>query len=253
MAELFAALSDGFRHIAWGPLVVYLLLSTLVMGNIATYFRRHKGWKDGYSRKFNHMGHAVCAAPTIGFLPEPSLTPTIVAATIGVAVIYGWSAVSRWPAVERIVAGSLRDRDVPYSRFFFFFPLILGNLGIVAAFVFFPADAARAGILAVAIGDGLAEPVGLRFGRNTTYRVPDLVFRRSNTKSLHGNAAVMLSAVAIAAVTFIAASTGPVWVIIAGSLAFGIAVAAIEALSPRGFDNLTISLGGALIMTGLIA
>lgn len=253
MEQLLTGLGMQLGYVLWIPLLAYLLLSTVIMGNVATYLRTRKGWRDGYTRKFNHFGHAVCAAPTIGFLPEPHLVPTVVVATVGVAVMYGWSALTCLPVIRGIVKGSLRDRDKPHGRFFFFLPLLTGNLAMVLCFVLFPAEAARAAILAVAVGDGLAEPFGLRFGKKTTYKVKDLVFRRWNTKSIHGNAVVFLAAAGVSTWTlWFAFASAPLLVIFA-VLVFAAAVSLVEALSPRGLDNMNIFIVGSLLMTGLIA
>ncbi|GAA1440604.1 hypothetical protein [Nocardiopsis tropica] len=253
MESFLIGLGVQLGHVSWLPLAAYLLLSTVVMGNVATYLRTRRGWRDGYTRKFNHFGHAVCAAPTIGFLPEPHLVPTVAVATVGVAVMYGWSALTRLPVIRGIVQGSLRDRDKPHGRFFFFLPLLTGNVAMVLCFALFPAEAARAAILAVAVGDGLAEPVGLRFGSRTTYKVRDLVFRRWNTKSIHGNATVFLAAAGTSTWTLWGAFAPAPLMAVSAVLIFAAAVALVEALSPRGLDNMNIFLGGSLLMTGLIA
>lgn len=241
-----------FENVAWGRLTIYLLVSMVITGNLATYLRYRRGWRDGYARKLNHMGHGFWAALTIAFLPPAELVPTITVATIAVAVIYGISAVVNGPWFLRgIVQGSFRDRDVPREKFFFFLPLILGNVGIVSAFSLFPPDAARAAILVVAIGDGLAEPIGLKFGASTTYKVRDLLFRTKNTKSIPGNAAVALSAVAVAIFTLW--GYGDWWQIGLAALGFGMLMAAVEAVSPRGLDNLLLVLVGATYTTGVLS
>ena len=248
----FTELAGYFRveNVAVGPLLVYLLLSTLITGNVATHLREHRSWRDGYTRKLNHMGHGLWAALTIAFLPPAQLFPTVTLATVLVALIYAVSAlVSRPWYLRGIVRGSLRDRDVPHARFFFFLPLIVGNIGIVAAFALFPPDAARAAILVVAIGDGLAEPVGLKFGATTTYRVRDVIFRTTNTKSLAGNAVVALSALVVGmTVMWGQAAIGRLFV---ASLGFAILMATLEAVSPRGLDNFILTVAGAAFMNGV--
>lgn len=245
----FAELSQYFRpgNVALVPLTTYLLLSTVLTGNVATYLRERREWRDGYTRKLNHMGHGLWAALTIAFLPPAQLFPTITLATILVAIIYAISAgVSRPWYLRGIVRGSFRDRDVPRERFFFFLPLLLGNVGIVAAFALFPPDAARAAILVVAIGDGLAEPIGLRFGASTTYRVRDWVFQKTNTKSLVGNVVVALSALIVGGVTLWGQAPG--WQIALAGLGFALLMSVLEAVSPRGTDNFVLTVAGSAYM-----
>lgn len=248
LESVFSGLS--LPQVAWPQLIVYLLLSTVLTGNLATWLREHKGWRDGYARKLNHMGHGLWAALTIGFLPSERLFPTITVATVLVALIYAVSAVVERPTLLRnIVRGSLRDRDAPHGRFFFFLPLVLGNIGIVGAFALFSPEAARAAILVVAIGDGLAEPVGLRFGATTTYRVPDLIFRTSNTKSLAGNAVLVLSSLGVAAT--VVWGLPPLTAVLT-TIGFIVLMTGLEAGSPRGFDNLLLTFIGSAYLNGFL-
>lgn len=248
----FVELSQYFQpeNVALGPLVIYLLLSTVLTGNVATYLREQREWRDGYTRKLNHMGHGLWAALTIAFLPSSQLFPTITLATIFAAIIYVISAcVSRPWYLRGIVRGSFRDRDVPREKFFFFLPLLLGNVGIVAAFALFPPEAVRAAILVVAIGDGLAEPIGLRFGASTTYSVRDLIFQKTNTKSLVGNAVIALSAFVV--VVIMLYGQLPVWQIVLVGLGFALLMSVLEAVSPRGTDNFLLTITGSAYMNGV--
>ena len=83
------------------------------------------------------------------------------------------------------------------------------------------------------IGDGLAEPVGVRFGRHT-YSVKALFSDRRYTRSLEGSACVFLSAVA--ALIFLADSFTSTQLVIA-FLTIPLASAVVEAMSPHTWDS----------------
>lgn len=240
---------EWLSKVPWLRLGAYLFLSTVVLGNLASYLRR-RGLRDGYTRKINHFGHMVISTPLLAFLPPENLLPATAIGSVVVVFIYGVAAVSERPLVHGIVAGSLRDRDAPRSRFFFFLPLIAGNIGLVLAVFLFPLELVRVAFFTVAFGDGFAEPVGLRFGATTVYRVKDPIWRCYNTKSLHGSGAVAAWGTVIALATL--AMLHPwSWLIVPTSLLYGVLVAFVEALSPRGLDNMLLFVLGPPILTSL--
>jgi len=242
--------SAWFQDVPWLRLVAYLFLSTFVLGNIATYLRTKRNWHDGYTRKLNHFGHMLISTPLLAFLPMHQLLPSLFIATVAVVVIYAVSGASNRPWLHGVVAGSLRERDAPNSRFFFFFPLIAGNIGLVVATLAFPIELVRIAFFTVAFADGFAEPVGLRFGRNNGYLVRDFVWRRLNTKSIAGSSAVFLWSLAIVLV-MLSLSHGLTAMVVAMGCAYAVSVTAIEALSPRGMDNMLLLLLGPAVLVGL--
>ncbi|WP_313301121.1 hypothetical protein [Stenotrophomonas sp.] len=223
----------------WPRVLAYLFLSTVVLGNLATYLRTRRGWRDGYSRKLNHFGHMAISTPLLAFLPAEQLLPALVLSTIAVVIIYAASSMSRLALVNGIVAGSLRDRDAPRARFFFFMPLISGNIALVTAAALFPLDAVRVAFFTVAFADGFAEPVGLRFGRNNQYTVRDFIWGGRNTKSIAGSTAVLGWAWIIAFLMLVYQGHG-VSMSIAAALAFSVVTVCVEAGSPRGMDNMLL-------------
>jgi len=162
------------EQVNWQRVAVYLILSTFVLGNVATYLRTHHGWRDGYTRKLNHFGHLAIALPILGVLPPGPLVSSLTVAAVLVIVIYAVAAVSTHPLIHGVVAGGLRDSDAPRSRFFFFMPLIAGNIALVVAAYIFPFESVALAVLTAAVADGLAEPPGyIRPKVYTTPRGPD--------------------------------------------------------------------------------
>lgn len=234
-AEITVMLQD----IPWQRIAVYLVLSTLVLGNISTLLRKKFELKDGYSRKINHVGIMLITLPTLAFLPDTQLIPAVFIGSIMLIVIYGMSAMSTSRWTFGIVSGSLRERDAPRARFFFFFPLITFNLTLVVLAFLFPLDVVRIAFFTVAIADGFAEPMGLRFGKNNTYQIRDRIWNTLNTKSIAGSSTVMLLA-SLTFLIFAALWTPLSLTLITVSLAYGQLVSVVEAFSPRGMDNMLI-------------
>ncbi|HWS52597.1 MAG TPA: hypothetical protein VN228_00610 [Pyrinomonadaceae bacterium] len=97
--------------------------------------------------------------------------------------------------------------------------------------------------LVMGVGDGLAEPVGYRFGRHK-YRARALFTKRTYTRSLEGSACVLLSAVCAILLVQGHLSQTQFW--LAMSL-IPPALTAAEALSPHTWD------GPLLYLTGGVA
>lgn len=242
----------AFDQVPWWRVALYLVLSTVVLGNLSTALRKRLCWADGYSRKLNHVGIMLITVPLLAFLPDAQLLPAVFVGSLGLVAIYAVSALSSRPLVFGIVSGSLRQRDAPYSRFFFFLPLVSFNVALSLSTLFFPMDIVRVAFYTVALADGLAEPVGLRFGRGNTYQVRDLVWGRRNTKSLAGSSVVFLVAFAIA-MAMLAMAPGVAPAAAAGvALLYAGATTAVEAVSPRGLDNVLLAATCPVVLSGLM-
>ena len=96
------------------------------------------------------------------------------------------------------------------------------------------------------IGDGLAEPVGVRFGRHR-YRTRALFTSRSYTRSLEGSAMVLCSAVLVLLANFSAFTSTQLLVAL---LTIPIATTLAEAFSPHTVDAplIFLSAGGLLVL-----
>lgn len=241
---------NWLENMPWLRLLAYIFLSTVVLGNIATYLRKKLDWADGYSRKINHFGHMVISTPLLAFLPLHQLLPAICLGSLLVILIYGVAAQSRVAWVNGIVAGSLRDRDRPRAKFFFFFPLISGNVALVTAAFIYPIDLVRLAFFTVAFADGFAEPIGLKFGSLNSFRVFDPIWGGHNTKSVAGSCAVFFWSLVIALTLLSASHDFDVATFSIGIVYAGI-ITLIEALSPRGLDNMLLLGFGPLIMLAL--
>jgi dolichol kinase len=239
---------EVFEHIAFARVFIYIFLSTFVLGNLAYWLRTRHGWRDGYGRKLNHFGQVAISLPTLAVLEGKALTYSSICASLLLLVVYSVSAVSRRKYVRGIVASFVRERDGEHGLFFVFLPFISTNIALYSALAVFPVELVRIAWATVGIADGLAEPVGLRWGTRHGYSTYDPVFRQYNTKSLQGSCAVGLAATAICYTGLTLMGQQSVLFIALASGLYGAIITCIEAYSPRGMDNSTILFGGALML-----
>lgn len=240
-------MSLDLSNISWIRLLIYLVISTFFLGNLSTYLKRKILWHDGYSRKLNHFGHMVISTPLLAFLPVNILIPTVFVGSILVILIYGLSSISKKRYIYGIVEGSLRERDNPRKRFFFFFPLITGNIALIFCVLNYPLDYVRIAFFTVAFADGFAEPVGLKFGVNNKYKVKDYIWGGENKKSAAGSFIVFLFSFLICFLFFLYLKEFSISILML-SLIYGVLIFIVEAISPRGMDNMNIFLFSPLFL-----
>ncbi len=94
------------------------------------------------------------------------------------------------------------------------------------------------------IGDGLAEPVGIRFGKHK-YQTRAFFTKKKFTRSIEGSACVFFTA--LATVVFFGASFGPARFIIV-LVSMPILMTLAEAFAPHSWDNPFLSAGGQVIL-----
>jgi dolichol kinase len=102
-------------------------------------------------------------------------------------------------------------------------------------------------ILITAIGDGLAEPVGVRFGRYK-YRVSALFTDKKYYRTLEGSACVFITSLVIVGL-YQAAFTAPQFV--AAMIVMPVVMTLVEAFSPHTWDSPSLFLAGYLVLFGI--
>jgi dolichol kinase len=103
-------------------------------------------------------------------------------------------------------------------------------------------------LLVAGIGDGLAEPIGIRFGRHK-YRVKALFTDRTYTRSLEGSACVFLSA--LLAIFLLHQHFTPTQFVLA-LLVIPIAMTLAEAFSPHTWDGPILYLAGGISFVAIL-
>lgn len=99
-----------------------------------------------------------------------------------------------------------------------------------------------AALLHMSLADGLAAIIGTRFGKRTTYTV------LGHTKSLIGSATFFIISVAILVGYSIGTDT---YISLAVLLGTSLIATLLENISPRGFDNITVPVWVAIVLSGL--
>ncbi len=207
----------------------YVLALIVVSGRLEGVL----GLSRSSSRKFLHamIGNLVLVIPFFRGSPAPVL----IAAPF-ILVTFIASPYSPTPRL-RTLLGSLADLTEEGHHM----GLILYSLSFTLLVVIFPSrpDVVAAGILPMAYGDSSAALVGRRFGKRRTL----------NGKTVEGSAAMFtVSLVSLILGLAFVSSINSFDLIrsLVPAVAAAIVCTLVEALSPRGLDNLAVPILGAL-------
>ena len=218
-----------------GDLMLILLSYGYVLALIAISGRLERvlGLSRGSSRKFLHamIGNLVLAIPFF----RGQLAPVLIAAPF-ILVTFLASPFTPIPRL-RAMLGSLAELTEEGHHL----GLILYSISFTLLVVLFPTrpDAIIAGVLPMAYGDSSAAIVGRRMGKRETL----------NGKTLEGSVAMF--AVSLVSIILGLALISPFQSFtlaqrLAPSVATALVCSVVEALSPRGSDNIAVPLLGAL-------
>jgi hypothetical protein len=145
-----------------------------------------------------------------------------------------------------------RPEDRPYTLFWMVSQLITSLVIIACAalyldkidrtnWIFIP-------LLILTVGDGLAEPIGVRFATpGTTYKVRGFLIKKEYTRSYQGSAWVWFFSVVAILIYFNSFTTGQ---IIFNILLIPVVSTVLEAIAPHTWDN-PILLAAGYILLGL--
>ncbi len=214
-------------------------------------------WKDvkvNYTRKIMHF--------SLFFIPiyldqvifyEKTLPLIVISCLVFTAILLVYIK----PLRERSALISLmfkafdRPEDRPYTLLWLFTQVVAGYVVIVPMIVLFSYyDLQRfilLPLLITAIGDGLAEPVGVRFGRHR-YQVNALFTRKKYFRTLEGSACVFIASLALIAAHHAAFSPAQ---FVAAMVIVPVVMTLTEAFSPHTWDSPTLFLAGYLILFGI--
>lgn len=213
-----------------GPLGLAWAYACLLL---AGWLKRARGWRTGATRKVFHflIFGSVAAIEALWDTSSVCLFGGMVSLVLLHAILRGEG--------HLLYEAVARERDAPHRTHYVVVAYLATLIGGVAANVWF-GPLALVGYLVTGLGDAVAEPVGLRFGRHL-YRVPALGVRA--VRSLEGSAAVFgASLLSIA----LAAGLSPALELSAAALgwvpAVALAATLVEAVTPHGWDNATLQL-----------
>lgn len=225
------------------PRVVGFVAAVVVVWQVAGRLKQGGRVLAGDARKLNHVAALCGGAVMFGWLPEPVARASCYA---GMAVAFGLLLVMcscrDRPLFRTMFAGYARESDAPYEAFHVWYSWFVSIVGLVVLDQCFrDMTITRTSALVLGLADGVAEPVGVRWGRHR-YRVPSLTGSRPVFRSWEGSAAVFLATVLVLVTARDAAPAAVV-------LLTAAVVTVVEAVSPHGLDNLTISLSVGVVLS----
>lgn len=219
----------------WVPLAgLYAWLALAFAGRL----KHQNGWRAGYTRKVFHFLIFGAAAVT-----------QVVAGVRMVCVLGGCTTLVLAYALYRgnghpMYEALAREKDAPRRTHYIVVPYVATLIGGITINVYF-AGGAIVGYLCAGIGDAIAEPVGTRWGKHP-YRAWTLTGIAAN-RTLEGSAAVFVGSTLAILLAWAAVGTIPTtwyW-----ALPLALAATAIEAISPHGWDNLSMQVLPAWLAT----
>ncbi len=197
--------------------------------------------RSGDSRKINHVVVLAGGACWFGWdEPNAARVGSLTAGLLLLLLVGLTCWLRRRPPFSWAFAGNTRPSDAPHEALFFWSSWLAAFVALfVIQVVVWDNRVTRLAALVLGIGDGLGEPIGSRWGR-MRYPVPG-----GGSRSLEGSLAVAIGAFAV----LVAAEGLSGGMFVLASAAVALAVALVEAVSPRGLDNFTVPLAAA---TGLM-
>jgi phytol kinase len=215
----------------------------------------HQSIKVNYTRKIIHF--CLFLIPLYldkVFAYERSLGLFMMASAFSVItlIIYIEPMRKRVPFINMMFTAFDRPEDRPYTLLWLSTQIVAGYLVIIPFVMLYAAygliPLVLIPVLITAIGDGLAEPVGVRFGRHK-YQVKALFTEKKYYRTLEGSACVFIAGLLIVAAHH--ALFTPVQ-FIAAMVIIPPAMTLAEAFSPHTWDTPALFLVGYGILFGVM-
>jgi dolichol kinase len=238
-------------------LTVFLYQGIIVGATFLVYYvsgllvqRRHV--RVNYTRKVNHF--AVFFLPyflDIVFHVDPFVATVTTGITILCFVVFTDPIRKRSAIVDTMFAGFDRPEDRPDTTFLLLSQGFAGMV-ILGPFAILFAMAGRPELTLIislinGIGDGLAEPIGIRFGAHT-YKTRALFSKKKHIRSVEGSACVLVTSIAVL-FAFLTSFT-PVQFLIA-VLSIPVTMTIMEAIAPHTWDNPFLFLTCGLLLMAI--
>ncbi|TWT89267.1 diacylglycerol/polyprenol kinase family protein [Neorhodopirellula pilleata] len=208
-----------------------------------------RDWKVNYTRKINHFVLMLCPfllAPIFPYQPNVlTFLSTVVVFTLATLVMVH-PIRQRFTMVSTAFAAVDRPEDRPHTLLWIISQAIVSAVILIGLFLVFQRfeiePLISIPLVVTGVGDGLAEPIGIRFGKHT-YRVPSLAKDRNYVRSIEGSACVLAVALATVACVYPIVSLNQ-W--LALMLFVPAMMTAAEAFSPHTWDAPFLYLTGGL-------
>lgn len=208
---------------------------------------RHKQIKVNYTRKINHFSLFFIPVFLRAVFPhEQSFGRFITGCVIATVIlfIYIKPIRNKISIIATMFLSFDRPEDRPNTLWWLFTQILVGYIVLVPAVIFFVsnglAEIIWIPILIIAFGDGLAEPVGIRFGRHK-YKTYALFSKKKYIRSVEGSACVFLASIIVVMVFHVSFTQLQ---FIAALISMPILMTFAEAFSPHTWDGPTLNLVG---------
>ncbi len=198
------------------------------------------GVKVNYTRKINHFSLFFLPMLLVLYFPyTPGLLPTILAFCFGIIslLIYVKPIREHVPVVATAFSSMDRPEDRPHTLIWLITQMIATCLVMVPLIIYLytinKMPLIYIPILINGIGDGLAEPIGIRFGKRA-YQTRALFSKKRYIRTLEGSACVFITALLVI-IALAAQFTQPQFIaaliIIPATMTFA------EAVAPHTWDS----------------
>lgn len=215
----------------------------------------HKSVKVNYTRKIGHFSLFLIPVFLDRIIVyEQNLGVFLIGfiITLITLLIYIYPVRRQVPFINMMFTGFDRPEDRPMTLLWLSTQIIAGYLVIIPFIVLYTIHGLMhlimLPLLIACIGDGLAEPVGVRFGRHK-YRVRALFTDKKYYRTLEGSACVFITSLMVIA-AYHQAFTPPQ--LLAAMLVMPIAMTLTEAFSPHTWDSPTLFLVGYLLLFAIV-
>ncbi len=215
----------------------------------------HHRVRVNYTRKINHFALFFMPMLLTLLIEYERTFPTAVVSstTLLLAILLMTAPVRRRiPFFATAFRSFDRPEDRPNTMVWLITQIVAGYIVLAPLLLILDAmgaaDLVMIPVLINAVGDGLAEPVGVRFGRHT-YQVTALGTSRTYTRSIEGSACVFASGIGV--VLFFASHfTGAQ--LVAALIVVPLVTTLAEAWSPHTWDTPFLFLTGSLAVLGVL-
>ena len=224
-----------------------LLLVQYASGSLVFY----KGVKVNYTRKINHFALFFIPMFIDNIIPvQPSIELLIIGSFVAIAslIIYIKPIRTNSRLIQRMFLSFDRPEDRPNTLLWLSTQITVGYLILVPIIIYFFTigfgDLIFIPILVNGIGDGLAEPVGVRFGR-LKYKTYALFSKIKYERTIEGSACVFFTSI-IVIIFFQSGFTSSEF--ICAIIVFPIVMTLAEAFAPHTWDTPFLFLFGYLTL-----
>ena len=235
--------SQEFRYIEALRLLIVLSLQFL-----SSYLVKEGKLKVNYSRKVSHFGHLFTSILMNGIFLNYSIDYFIISGIMSTLqiLLFAEPIRKRVYILEFLFLGIDRPEDRPHTVRLALTQIVAMNFVLIGmAYLYqdsgLPLELLAIPLLITAIGDGLAEPVGIRFGRNK-YQVTALFTDERYTRSVEGSMMVTLTTIATCYFMKYLFTSGQFIFLI---VTMPILMTLTEAYSPHTWDNPFLYLVGS--------